>query len=78
MSVVRLGKNYQLCATCDFWHGPREPREDCFVFDNRDSGTCSGPSFKDWKMGATSTCLHWTPFVEPVKKGVPTHAESKF
>lgn len=72
MSIVRMGKTYQVCATCAFWKGPREAEEGCFVFNNRDSGICNGVCFKDWKMGATSTCLHWSPLAEPAKQGVPT------
>jgi hypothetical protein len=59
MSIVRFNKTYKVCATCTFWQGPRQSESGCFVFNNRDTGICCGASFKDWKMGATSTCLNW-------------------
>jgi hypothetical protein len=59
MSIVRFNKTYKVCATCTFWQGPRQSESGCFVFNNRDTDICCGASFKDWKMGATSTCLNW-------------------
>lgn len=73
MSIVRLGKTYQVCATCALWNGPRQVEESGITFNNRNSGTCSGTSFENWKMGATSTCLHWTPLAEPAIQGIPAH-----
>jgi len=59
MSIVRFNKTYKVCATCTFWQGQRHTENGCFVFNNHDTGLCCGVAFKDWKMGATSTCLNW-------------------
>jgi len=59
MSIVRFDKSYKVCATCTFWKGKRQTENGYVEFNNRDAGTCSGTAFKDWSMGATSTCLEW-------------------
>jgi len=59
MSIVRFDKSYKVCATCTFWKGKRQIENGCVVFNNRDTGICGGTAFKDWSMGATSTCLEW-------------------
>ncbi|MDD2320695.1 MAG: hypothetical protein PHO83_11660 [Geobacteraceae bacterium] len=78
MSIVRLGKTYQVCATCAFWQGPRQTEESCFVFNNRDTGLCCGSSFKDWSMGATSTCLQWQLPDTFDRQEMPTPPSSKY
>jgi len=42
-----------------FLEGKRQTENGYVEFNNRDAGTCSGTAFKDWSMGATSTCLEW-------------------
>lgn len=59
MAIVQMGGSYKVCATCAFWDGAREIRDDEVVCNNRDSGTCRGPSFNGWRMGAVSTCTSW-------------------
>jgi hypothetical protein len=59
MAIVRFDKSYKVCATCCFWKGKRQFENGHVVFNNRDTGICDGVSFKDWSMGATSTCLEW-------------------
>jgi hypothetical protein len=78
MSMVRLGKTYQVCATCAFWKGPRQTEDGCFVFNNRDTGLCCGSSFKDWSMGATSTCLQWQLFDTGGSEKTLTPSSSKY
>jgi len=59
MSIVRFDNSYKVCATCTFWNGKRQTETGCVEFNNRDAGICGGTAFKDWSMGATSTCLEW-------------------
>lgn len=59
MSIVRFHKSFKVCATCAFWQGKRQADNSLIIFNNRDAGICCGPSFKDWSMGATSTCIQW-------------------
>ena len=59
MSIVRFDKSKKVCATCAHWQGIRQAENSRVVFNNRDSGICGGISFKDWKMGATSSCTEW-------------------
>lgn len=59
MSVVKVGKKYSVCATCEFWNGPRGADGNCSTFDNNTTGICLGEGFYTWKVGAVSTCLKW-------------------
>lgn len=59
MSIVRFDKSYKVCATCSFWKGKRQTENGYVLFNNRDAGICDSESFKNWSMGATSTCLEW-------------------
>lgn len=68
MSIVRFNKSYKVCATCAYWQGKRQAENGSIVFNNRDSGICGGISFKDWSMGATSTCIQWQQLDESGKK----------
>lgn len=68
MSIVRFNKTYKVCATCAYWRGMRQAENGSIVFNNRDTGICGGTSFKDWNMGATSTCVHWQCLAEDNKK----------
>jgi len=59
MSIVQIGGSYRVCATCAFWEGAREVRQDEVVCNNRDNGVCRGSSFSGWRMSAISTCTSW-------------------
>jgi hypothetical protein len=59
MGIVRFNTTSKVCATCTHWQGKRQAENGGIVFNNRDTGICGGISFKDWKMGATSTCMEW-------------------
>lgn len=59
MAIVRFDKSYKVCATCTFWKGNRQSENGHIIFNNRDTGICGGIAFKEWSMGATSTCLEW-------------------
>lgn len=59
MSVVKVGKKYSVCATCEFWNGPRGRDGNFSTFDNNVTGICMGEGFNTWKVGAVSTCLKW-------------------
>jgi len=59
VSIVTVGKKYSVCATCEFWNGPRSADSGCSTFDNKASGICMGEGFSNWKVGAVSTCLKW-------------------
>lgn len=67
MSIVRFDKSYKVCATCSSWKGKRQVENGYIVFNNRDTGICCGIAFKDWSMGATSTCLEWQQHVDGKK-----------
>jgi hypothetical protein len=78
MSIVRFNKTYKVCATCAYWQGKRQAENGGIVFNNRDSGICGGVSFKDWSMGATSTCIQWQHQDESGKKdSVDTQSVNK-
>ncbi len=64
MSIVRMGSDYKICATCDFWGGPRTLEDDCSVFNNRDTGKCGGKLFHNMKVGSISTCTKWSHWVD--------------
>lgn len=59
MSIVQMGSNYKVCATCANWDGNREMRLGEVVCNNRDNGLCRGEAFSGWRMGAISTCTSW-------------------
>ena len=67
MSIVRFDRSYKVCATCSSWKGKRQADNGYIVFNNRDSGICCGTAFKDWSMGATSTCIEWQQYGEDKK-----------